>query len=81
MEIVKRHLDDHDEHGGGALQPHLRPLHHHLHLRCDGHAALRERLRQVRIKMVTVMVVMVMVIEDRPKAQRSLKGSPTSSNF
>ena len=49
MEIVKRHLDDHDEHCRGAVQPDLRPLHHHLHLRRDGHAALRQGLRQVRI--------------------------------
>ena len=42
VEVSERHPDDHDEHGGRAVQPHLCPLHHHLHLRRHGHAALRQ---------------------------------------
>ena len=55
MEVFERHPDDHDEHGGRTLQPNLRPLHHHLHLRCDGHAALWQRLRQVRMNQTATM--------------------------
>merc|ERR1719225_2200617 len=31
-----------------SRKPHFRPLYHHLHLRRDGHAALREKLYRQR---------------------------------
>ena len=49
MEVTQRHPDHHDEHRGRAVQPDLCAVHHHLHLRRDGHAAVREGLRGARV--------------------------------
>ena len=49
LEVAQRHPQDHDQVDERAGEPHRRPRHHHLHLRRDGHAALRQGLRQVRI--------------------------------
>ncbi len=37
---------DHGQDSGRPRQPHLGALHHHLHLCCDGNAALRQELRR-----------------------------------
>ena len=44
LEVSQWHPDNHGQHGGRLVQPDLRPLHYHLHLCCDGHATLWQRL-------------------------------------
>ena len=46
LEVSQRHPDNHGQHGGRAVQPDLRPMHHHIHICCDGHAALWQRLHR-----------------------------------
>jgi hypothetical protein len=40
----------HGEDHRSAEQPHLRPLHHHLHLCRHGHAALRQELHRYNVR-------------------------------
>ena len=49
MEVSQRYSHHHDEHRGSLVQPDLRALYHHLHLRCDGNAVVREGLREQRV--------------------------------
>ena len=51
MEISQRYPHHHDEHSGGLVQPDLRTVHHHLHLRCDGYAAVWQGLHEQRVSL------------------------------
>ena len=54
VEVAQRHPDHHGEHDRSSLQPDLRPLHHHLHLRRHGDAALRQGLHGARLRTLGV---------------------------